>query len=256
MLYDSSQQPSLTCKQGHKRWDHSVTQGYIKVLELLQENLLPGLDRCTVVLSTLQGLAQHHEHSTAFDIPLLSFSIIVDIVRCIRLLAHRMLLLASEEYHHFLAFSKWLRHAIDVQSADPTSTVGDEIIERDPGVDYLSALSYIRHGLERSRINQFLSDPGPSSPNIKANPNMYDDLREALKSSNEAKATKGDLLKISSYYTQCRIHNKSLVEQITSWQRKTTIVPGGLVLADGELSRYDVRMVSEVHELNIDFFLC
>jgi anaphase-promoting complex subunit 4 len=157
-----------------------------------------------------------------------------------------MLLLASEEYHHFIAFSKWLRYAIDVQSADPASTTGEEGMERDPGIDYLSALSYIRHAMERSRISQFLSDSGSNPHHIESNPNMYDDLKEALKLSDEAKSNKGDLLKISAYYAQCRVHNKTLVEQITSWQRKTTIIPGGLVLADGQLSHYDMRMVSEV----------
>jgi anaphase-promoting complex subunit 4 len=224
-------------------------QGYTKVLELLQENLLPGLDRCTAVLSNLQGLAQYHEHSTAFDVPISSFSILLDIIRCIRLIAHHMILYASEEYHHFLAFSKWLRYAIEVQAADPTSIAGEEAIEKDPGVDYLSVLSYIQNAMEKSRIDQFISEPDQTS-NLKANPNMYDDLKAALKPTKGSKANKSGFLKMSSYFSEWRHHNMALIEQITSWQRKTTIIPGAVVLIGAKPQSCDLRMVSEVSRLS------
>jgi anaphase-promoting complex subunit 4 len=215
------------------------------VLELLQENLLPALDQCTVVLSNLQGLAQYHEHSTAFDVPLSTFSILIGIIRCIRLLAHHMVRFASEEYHHFLAFSKWLRHAIDVEAADPASIAGEEIIEKDPGVDYLSVLSYIRDAMERSQIDKFLPKPADVSK-FKATPNMYEDLKKALDPIKGPKMGDNDLLVLSSYYNEWRNHNKTLMDQITSWQRKTTIIPGGIVLTEGKLRACDVRIVSDV----------
>jgi hypothetical protein len=222
-----------------------VSQGYIKVLELLQENLLPGLDRCSAVLSNLQGLAQYHEHTTAFDIPLSSFSILFNIICCIRLIAHHMVLAAAEEYHHFIAFSKWLRHVIEVQNADPTSAAGEDVIEKDPGADYLSVFSYIRTAFEKSKIEQYLSSTDESS-DIKAHPNMYDDLKGALKRSKEGKPRIHDSLKLTSYYSEWRRHNEVLIAQITTWQRKTTLMPGGIVFSNEKLSAYDVRMVSEV----------
>jgi anaphase-promoting complex subunit 4 len=196
-------------------------------------------------LSNLQGLAQYHEHSTAFEIPLSSFSILVNIICCMRLIAHHMVLVAAEEYHHFIAFSKWLRHIIEVQNADPTSAAGDDVIEKDPGADYLSVFSYIRTAFEQSKIEQYLSSSHETS-NIKANPNMYDDLKMSLKRSKDGKSHAHDSLKLTSYYSEWRKHNESLIAQITNWQRKTTLMPGALVLSNEKLTAYDVRMVSEV----------
>lgn len=215
------------------------------MLEITQENLLPALDRCNVILSNLQGLAQYHEHSPAFDVPASAFSLILDIIRCIRLLGHHILLFASEEHRRFLAFSKWLRYAIDFQAADPTSATGLELIERDPGLDSALVLTYIRGGLEHSKIDGLLSAPA-DAPEIHANSDMYIDLTKGLDAFKNNKPCKGDILKLSSYYTEWCKRNQTLVDHITSWQRVNTLMPGGLVLVDSNISRCDLRMVFEV----------
>lgn len=156
-----------------------------------------------------------------------------------------MILLASQEYHHFLAFSRWLRHSISVQAADPTSAAGEDVIEKDPGIDYLSVMTYIQTAMEQSNIAKYLSEPGSSST-LKASPNIYDDLKEALKLSKTKPLENEDVLKLSAYYSQWKDHNRVLVEQITSWQRKTTICAGGIVLSDGPSEALDMRMVWKV----------
>jgi anaphase-promoting complex subunit 4 len=238
--------------QGHKRWDHSINQGYTKVLELLQENLLPALDRCTAILTNLRGLAQYHEHSTAFDVPLSSFSLLLDIIRCIRLISYHMILLASQEYHHFLAFSRWLRHSITVQGADPTTAAGEDAIDKDPGIDYLAVMTYIQNAMEESSIAKYISEP-VGSIGLKASPNIYDDLKEALNLDTTKVPQNEDILKLSSYYSEWKGHNRILVEQITSWQRKTTICAGGIVLSNGKSSALDMRMVWKVRS---PFVIC
>jgi anaphase-promoting complex subunit 4 len=215
------------------------------VLEITQENLLPALDRCNVILNSLQGLAQYHEHSPAFDVPASAFSLILDIIRCIRLLGHHILLFASEEHRRFLAFSKWLRYAIDFQAADPTSATGLELIEQDPGLDFALVLTYIREGLEHSKVDELLSSPA-EAPEIHANPDMYSDLTKGLDAFKNSKPWKEDILKLSSYYDEWCRRNQILVDHITSWQRVNTLMPGGLVLVDSDISHCDLRMVFEV----------
>lgn len=179
---------------------------------------------------------------------------ILDIIRCIRLLGHHILLFASEEHRRFLAFSKWLRYAIDIQAADPTSATGQELIDRDPGLDFALVLAYIRGALERSKIDAFVSAPA-DSPEIHAHADMYHDLTTALSIFKEDKPQKRDLLKLNSYYNEWCICNKALVDHITSWQRMNTLMPGGLVLANSRPSHYDLRMVYEVSRQSSAYYV-
>jgi anaphase-promoting complex subunit 4 len=214
------------------------------VLELLKENLIPAVDRCTIILSNLQGLAQYHEHSPAFDVPVLSFSILLEITKCIRLISHHILLMCSQEFQSFAAFSKWLRWIIEVKSTDPRSAAGEELMERDPGVDYPLVLSYIEDAMVDTDIDHFIGNPSTES-SLKADLNMYETLRELLKNFTQGKRTDGDIMDLSSFYTECQSHNRLLIEQVTSWQRKNTIIPGTLNLPSLGASCCDIRMVSE-----------
>lgn len=156
-----------------------------------------------------------------------------------------MILLASQEYHHFLAFSRWLRHSITVQGADPTTAAGEDAIEKDPGIDYLAVITYIQNAMEESSIAKYISEPG-GDMGLKANPNIYDDLKEALKVTTTKAPHYEDKLKLSSYYSEWKGHNRILVEQITSWQRKTTVCAGGIVLSEGKSRALDMRMLWKV----------
>jgi anaphase-promoting complex subunit 4 len=213
-------------------------------MELIKENLIPAVDRCTIILSNLQGLAQYHEHSPAFDVPVSSFLILLDITRCIRLISHHVLLICSREYQCFAAFSKWLRYVIEMQSADPNSAVGEEIIDRDPGVDYSLLLSYIKGAMVQTDIDLFIGNPSTES-SLKADLNMYENLRESFKNLAQRNHSERDVLDLPSYYKEWQRHNRLLIEQVTSWQRKNTIIPGTLSLPNSGVSCCDVRMISE-----------
>lgn len=231
--------------QGHKRWDASVSQAYVKLIEHVQENLLPALDRCSAILCNLQGLAQYYEQSPAFDVPISSFAVIQDIIRCIRNIGHHMLLFASEEQRRFASFSRWLRHQIDVQASDPTSAAGKELLEKEAGVDYPLVFSYIEKTLEKSRLEAFLCHP-IDAPDISPKPDLYGTLRTALDGFKTDTEYDSNLLKLPSYHKEWCKHNQILIEQITSWQRANVIVPGALTLGSEKLDLYDMRMVADV----------
>ncbi|KAF2672956.1 hypothetical protein BT63DRAFT_382837 [Microthyrium microscopicum] len=230
-------------ERGHKRWDQAITQGHTKIIELLQENLLPALDRCSVVLANLQGLAQYYEHSPAFDVPISSFLIIQDIIKCMRLLAHHMLLFASVEQKRFATFSKWLRHQIEVQTADAATQAGQELVERDAGVDHTLVLSYIESGLDGSKLDAFLCPPA-DAPTILIKSDIYEVVRQALEAFKNGEAHKKEMLKLLAYHNEWCQHNTALIEQITEWQRANALIPGAIVLENGdvEVASCDMRM--------------
>ena len=84
---------------------------------LLHENLLPVLERCAIVLSRLRGLAQFYDtrDDMGFSVPHISRTI--DIVSCLSLVGHRVLLLVMKELDLFTAFSAWMRSHIDKLAA-------------------------------------------------------------------------------------------------------------------------------------------
>jgi anaphase-promoting complex subunit 4 len=155
-----------------------------------------------------------------------------------------MLLFASEEQRRFASFARWLRHQIDIQASDPTSAAGQELLERDTGVDYTLVFSYIENTLETSKLEAFLCHP-MDAPEVQSNPEMYESLRKALEGYKTKRPYKEDLLKLPAYHKEWCRHNQSLIEQITSWQRANALVPGALILDNADIDLCDLRMVTD-----------
>lgn len=221
-----------------------MTHGYAKVIELTHENLLPALDRCTAVLTNLKGLAQYHEDSTVFNVPLSSFGVIINTIRCMRLLAHHVLVYASEEQRQFSTFSKWLRHEIDIHATDPESASAEETAEKDIGVDYSQLVAYIQGAMSESKLDPFVwiqDDP----PAIPAHPEMYDDVKKVLGLFQNNLDGDREVLNLQSHFDEWKRHNRILVDQITSHQRGNISMDTGLVLEESNLSSWDIRMIFE-----------
>jgi hypothetical protein len=161
------------------------------------------------------------------------------------MLAHHMLILGAQEFRWYAAFTKWFRHMILVQGTDPTSAAAEEITEKDPGIDYLSLLHYIRDAMVESKLDLFLSSATPAAI-VEARPEMYTDLKQVLTALREKGTRNNDKLQLSSYYSAWRSLNSALIEQFTSWQRQTSVIPGKLILFEGQAERADIRMVQEV----------
>ena len=68
-------------EQGHKRWDNAVSSGLATVIQLLHENFLPALDRCSIIISRLRGLAAYHDQDWIFNGPLSHFTHLLDLLK-------------------------------------------------------------------------------------------------------------------------------------------------------------------------------
>ena len=145
--------------KGHKRWEKSVSIGYENVRRLAHECLLPALERCGVILSRLMGISKFHKLSHVLGLETRDLRMVVDTVDCLHLLAHKVLIYSSQELREFLAFAKWLRHEIDVQTAEPMSQTLEELMEKSDMIDHGPTLCYIQGALTNSILQHFIQPP-------------------------------------------------------------------------------------------------
>lgn len=142
--------------QGHKRWDKAVCSGYENIRRLTHECLLPALERCEVLLSRLIGLSKFSKLSDVLGLETSDLNAIVETLDCLHLLSHHILINTNEELSQFISFSKWLRHEIDIQSAEPMSQTLEELMERTDIMEYPKTLKYIQGPLAKSALRRFI----------------------------------------------------------------------------------------------------
>ena len=235
-------------EQGHKRWDNAVTSGLTTVIQLLHENFLPALDRCSIIISRLRGLAMYYEDQDwIFSGPTTEFTALLDLLKNLRLLAHTTLLYAVDEKRHFASFGKWLRYEIDFEATEPDSQSRAEMEARDPGVDISVVLEYIQFGMSTSDLGPFLKaakDVGVVQGSAGVG---YDDTRKAVEMLREGSAYKAEALCLEAVLGSFGEGVHGLLKQVSSWQQSNISMDCGIVLGEGEdANALDMRMVHEV----------
>ncbi|KAH0382166.1 hypothetical protein KCU92_g6516, partial [Aureobasidium melanogenum] len=140
-------------ERGHKRWDHAMTTLYTELSKILHTNLLPVLERSMVVATNLRGLARYYSDTPHFDVPPEAFTSIFSTLSSLQLLVHEAVQILGIEQRQFRAFSRWLRHQIDLAAADPESLSAKDMAEREtPQLDLPNTLAYLEGGLTKSRL--------------------------------------------------------------------------------------------------------
>lgn len=205
---------------------------------------MPAIDRCNVILNSLQGLIEFHQYDSGFTIPNSDFELAMDVIRCLRLLAHVALTYAGEEQRQFEQFSKWLRHEIDVQATDPNSASAQETRERDVGLDYGLLLAYIEGPLENSKLTAFIPNTLDYRALTGSGP-RYDVVKKALDSFRDDKVVDADLLVLDSHFQELQRHCNDLVGRITNWLRSGSSMNYRITLETCTMATWDVRMVDE-----------
>ncbi|KAF7628614.1 putative anaphase-promoting complex component Cut20/Apc4 [Aspergillus flavus] len=185
-------------ERGHKRWEKAVSSGYENVRRLTHECLLPALERCEVLLSRLIGLSKFHKICGVLGLETADLNGIVETLDCLHLLSHHILINANEELSQFNSFSRWLRHEIEMQSAEPMSQTLEELQEKTDMVEYPQTLKYIRGALTKSKLRNFIQQlpligfarPAPSTSDKWAptehDGSFYDTFKKLLEQSNQA----------------------------------------------------------------------
>ncbi|KAI0583717.1 Apc4 multi-domain protein [Pyrenophora tritici-repentis] len=232
---------------GHKRWDTTVTTSFTTLLALLHENLIPALDRCSIVISRLRGLAQFHDRDWIFSGPISDFTALLQTLKKMRLLAHTAMLYASEEKRQFHSFSKWLRFTIDFEATEPESQSRTEMEQRDAGVDISQVLAYIQYGLTKSDVTPFLRPEAQLDPKTKARDEAsYGDTNKAIELLKEGASFKEEALCLEHVAGHLSTGVTGLLKQVSKWQEANIQMDSGIVLEEGEKDDYeilDMRMV-------------
>lgn len=144
-------------ERGHKRWDHAMTTLYNELSKILHTNLLPVLERSAVVATNLRGLARYYSNTPHFNVPPEAFTSILSTLSSLQLLVHEAVQVLGTEQRQFRAFSRWLRHQIDLAAADPESLSAKDMAEREtPQLDLPNTLAYLEGGLTKSRLKAII----------------------------------------------------------------------------------------------------
>ncbi|EHK18259.1 uncharacterized protein TRIVIDRAFT_47402 [Trichoderma virens Gv29-8] len=141
---------------GHKRWDKAVVSGLEALRSLVHQHLLPALERCSIILSRLRGLARFYSDREDIGLSIPNLNRVLDIVSCLTLVGHKVLIYTMDELQHFAAFSAWLRFQID-QLGGP-STANEELTDKEAMMDHSKVLTYIERYLTNSPLDIFLND--------------------------------------------------------------------------------------------------
>lgn len=243
---------------GHKRWDTTVVSSLTTLLQIIHENLLPALDRCSIVISRLRGLAEYHDSGWITNTPVQDFTALLEFINNLRLLSHTTLLYANDEKRQFHSFSKWLRYEIDFEATEPNSQSRAEMETRDPGVDIGVVLEYIQYGLMESDLTPYLQpeDDLPSAQKT-APTSSYAETLKAIDLLRESANYKPEALCLDRVFRQLNTGCTNLFQRISQWQESNITMDCGIVLEEDidvtENGIMDMRMVFQVRPISLPF---
>ncbi|GFP59212.1 anaphase-promoting complex subunit 4 [Trichoderma asperellum] len=142
--------------QGHKRWDKAVVSGLEGLRSLVHQYFLPALERCSIILSRLRGLARFYSDREDIGLSIPHLNRVLDTISCLTLVGHKVLIHTMDELQHFSAFSAWLRFQID-QLGGPGTGV-EELTDKEAMMDHTKVLTYIERYLTNSPLDNFLNE--------------------------------------------------------------------------------------------------
>lgn len=132
-----------------------MVSGLTSLRSLVHENFMPALERCGVILSRLLGLARFHASGDSIGFNEAQITKLMDIVSCLMMVAHKVLTAVMDELEHFNSFSTWLRLEIDKAGS---SSVSEELTEKEATMDHPKVLAYIHHYLASSPLALFFDE--------------------------------------------------------------------------------------------------
>ncbi|KAL8859915.1 MAG: hypothetical protein Q9178_003748 [Gyalolechia marmorata] len=236
-------------ERGHKRWEKAVNIGYEGVRRLTHENLLPALDRLSVLISRLRGLSRFQSSDYSLGLSTLELDNMLDSVNCLQLLAHQLLKCAVSELHQFAAFSTWLRHEIEKQAADPTSASAQEIAEKDMSFDHSSILEYIQGAMQHTQMLAYTANEGDGGRpgDLEAEGGLLFELyKKQMNNDSNGPRSQRQLPGIAGLLKHFEKQSGVFFEHISETQRRNIQIGVPTSLGVGDPTCADARMVDEV----------
>ncbi|KIW18902.1 hypothetical protein PV08_03191 [Exophiala spinifera] len=149
-------------ERGLKRWEKAVGDCLDIVRRLTSECLMPALERCQVVLTRLDGLAQFGPTSSRLGLEEKNVRKVMETVNALGILAEDLLADVKVEIVEFTAFMKWLKWECEVEALEETSERAAELRESWTGEnELLRVLDYVGGAMKDSRIKKYIVPDGP-----------------------------------------------------------------------------------------------
>ncbi|MCJ1435652.1 hypothetical protein MMC27_005027 [Xylographa pallens] len=235
--------------RGHKRWDKAVVSGYENIGRLVHENLLPALQRFSVLISRLRGLSRFQESITELGLGTEELDHMLDTVNCLQLLAHSVLISVGSERRQFSAFSVWLKQEIETQGTT-TSPPPDDSLEQDLMLDHALILEYIQGAMLQSRLSEFFairpdSDERPDWISVAENVSIYESYKKEIKLCNRGLRPERKLAGLDTLIARLGKQSTILFHNISEAQKRKVRFGESIALGTGKLLSVDMRMMSE-----------
>ena len=222
--------------------------GYESVRRLAHENLLPALERFTILVSRLRGLSRFHHSNANLGLSTQEFDNVLDTVNCLQLMAHQILITSGLELRQFLAFSTWLREEIDYLASDPSVA---EPAEKDYNVDYTSTLDYIQGAMTQSRLTSFfnldtMAEVEPPWDLAAEGRSLFELYKRGLQNAGREDSSPRRLFTLDALMKHLDTQCNAIFSRIAEMQRRSVRIAAPVYLQRGVPSRTDMRMLQEV----------
>ncbi|KAL9132465.1 MAG: hypothetical protein Q9175_006363 [Cornicularia normoerica] len=244
-------------ERGHKRWEKATTTGYESVQRLAHENLLPALERFTVLVSRLRGLSRFQLSNANLGLSTQEFDNVLDTINCLQLMTHQILITSGSELRRFLAFSAWLRQEIDIQASDASVA---EFAEKDINVDHASTLEYIQGAMMQSQLTSFFNlevrgEEKPPWDLAAEGRSLFELYKRRFQNASREDSSASQLPTLDALMKYLDTQCNAIFNGIAETQRRSVRFGAPVYLQKGAPSCMDMRMLREHVEEKEEFVL-
>lgn len=235
-------------KQGHKRWDKTVNSGLQNLKQLVHENMLPALDRCSVILSRFSGIAKFRGATESIGFSSLQISMISDTVACLHLVSSKILIRVVDELDLFTSFSAWVRYEIDRLASESSSTPVDDAADKESAIDHSKVLSYIQSAMTTSPLDNYFaassdSDFQQSWKNAEQGTAMFDLLDKQIQKQERSQGYVSPLARVDVLCKYLTKQASAVFGQIAEAEKRNVLFGNVVDIGDvGKGSIMDIKM--------------
>jgi anaphase-promoting complex subunit 4 len=235
------------------------------LIDAIHENLLPAIDRCTIVASELRGQANYHDSSKRFNANPKLFTRILNILSCLRLILHHVLYHATEEQRRLLAFTQWLRFQIDWQ-ASPNTSESDGMMEREASINYPEVLQYIQESMQQTKLSYFFTSAtekyqgptGNSDDDVENQTQIFQKLAALLDGIRDGDISRTEPIEkkavpIAFFCNRLQHRIRDAIAAMAKWQADMAAMKGGIVLESQDACIVDMRMVYRPNDTTFEY---
>jgi anaphase-promoting complex subunit 4 len=207
--------------------------------------MIPALQRAAIILSRLRGIARFEESDNDIGFTAAEITKLIDIVQCLYAVSYKILRFLMKELVLFSKFSTWLRLEIDKLAS---STLTDELLERQANVDFSKVLKYIKEHLTTSPMAVFFNDVEKEDYNkdwelAEDGASLREMLEKQIQRFQAGQPYMKALPRLEFLVNYLTSRSEIVLKAIAETQRRRVrFAPTTKLEIDGNISRYDIRM--------------